>query len=152
MRNHGSHIPFFFLMISVAAGSPGHRGKLLFRLHAQRIVYIHVPVAWFGIIALLGMAISWGVLLAHPQYVVGINGRRDSPNRLAAFYDDYYYRVAPPRAAWEHMLDLGSAIYRGFPVWAMFPGYLILRANLEDPQQNAHFCVVLAVIGRWICR
>ena len=58
-------------------------------------------------------------------------------NRLAVLHDDYYYRVALGPGGLEQV-DLGSAIVAVFLLWAMYSGYLILRANLEDPQQNAH--------------
>ena len=80
MRNHGSDIPLSSLGLHLTAA-----GLLIAAIAAifsfastektmgdvQRIVYIHVPVAWFGIIALLGMAISGAFYLRIPRYVVG---------------------------------------------------------------------------------
>ena len=87
MRNHGSDIPLNSLGLHLAAAGLSIAAIAAIFCFAstektmgdvQRIVYIHVPVAWFGIIALLGMAIS-GAFYLPPAICGGINGRRHLP-------------------------------------------------------------------------
>ena len=50
------------------------------------------------------------------------------------------------RAAWNTWWTWDPRLTAVFLLWAIYSGYLILRANLEDPQQSARFRAVLAVI------
>lgn len=113
----------------------------------QRIVYFHVPVAWFGMIAFLAMAISGSLYLRS----------RD------IWWDHWSQAFAEvgwlcctltvvigslwARAAWNTWWTWDPRLTTVFLLWAMYSGYLILRANLDDPMQSARFRAVLAIVG-----
>jgi len=113
----------------------------------QRIVYIHVPVAWFGMIALLAMAITGAFYL-----------------RSRDMWWDHWSQACAEigwlcctltvivgsiwaRAAWNTWWTWDPRLTAVFLLWAIYSGYLILRANLEDPLQSARFRAVLAIVG-----
>jgi heme exporter protein C len=114
---------------------------------AQRIVYIHVPVAWFGMVAFLGMAIA-GIFYLRSRDM---------------WWDHWSQAFAEvgwlcctltlivgsiwSHAAWNTWWTWDPRLTTVFLLWAMYSGYLILRSNLEDPLQSARFRAVLAIVG-----
>ena len=113
----------------------------------QRIVYIHVPVAWFGMIALLGMAISAAFYLRSRDI------RWDHWSQAFAEIGWLCCTLTIlvgslwARAAWNSWWTWDPRLTAVFLLWAMYSGYLILRANLEDPRQSARFRAVLTIVG-----
>jgi heme exporter protein C len=113
----------------------------------QRIVYFHVPVAWFGMISLLAMAITGALYL------------RDRD----VWWDHWSQAFAEvgwlcctltiilgslwAKAAWNTWWTWDPRLTAVFLLWAIYSGCLILRSNLEDPQQSARFRAVLAIVG-----
>jgi heme exporter protein C len=114
---------------------------------AQRIVYIHVPAAWFGMAAFLGMAISAVLYLR----------RRDIrwDHWSQAFAEVGWLCCTLTivvgsfwaRAAWNTWWTWDPRLTAVFLLWAIYSGYLILRASLEDSRQSARFRAVLAIVG-----
>jgi heme exporter protein C len=113
----------------------------------QRIVYIHVPVAWFGMIALLGTAISAAFYLRSRDI------RWDHWSQAFAEIGWLCCTLTIlvgslwARAAWNAWWTWDPRLTAVFLLWCMYSGYLILRANLEDPRQSARFRAVLAIVG-----
>jgi heme exporter protein C len=114
---------------------------------AQRILYFHVPVAWFSLVAFLTMAVT-GALYLHSRY-----GGWDLWSQACAEVGwlcctlTLLTGVLWARAAWNAWWTWDPRLTAVFLLWAIYSGYLLLRANLEDPQQSARFRAVLAVVG-----
>jgi len=104
-------------------------------------------VAWFGMISLLAMAITGALYL------------RDRD----VWWDHWSQAFAEvgwlcctltiilgslwAKAAWNTWWTWDPRLTAVFLLWAIYSGCLILRSNLEDPQQSARFRAVLAIVG-----
>jgi heme exporter protein C len=114
---------------------------------AQRIVYIHVSVAWMGLAAFVLMAASGGMYLF----------RRD----LAW---DHWARAALEvgwlccsltlvtgslwaHAAWNTWWTWDPRLTTAFVLWAMYSSALVLRSGVEDPHRKARISAVVAIVG-----
>ena len=114
---------------------------------AQRIVYVHVPVAWLGLLGMVVMAVSGGLYLA----------RRD----LAW---DHWSQAAGEvgwlccgltlitgslwaRQAWGAWWEWDPRLTTSFILWAIYSGILLARSSLEDPHRRARAGAVLAILG-----
>ena len=115
--------------------------------HAQRIVYVHVPVAWLGLLAFLTMAASGLAYLA----------RRD-------LKWDHWFQAAGElgwlccgltlvtgslwaHEAWGTWWEWDPRLTTAFILWAIYSGVLLVRAGIEDPHRRARVGAVLAVLG-----
>ena len=102
---------------------------------AQRIVYVHVAVAWLALAGFIVMAASGGMYLL----------RRD----LAW---DHWARAAAElgwlcctltlatgslwaHAAWNTWWTWDPRLTASFVLWTMYGGYLLIRGSLEDPHR-----------------
>ena len=114
---------------------------------AQRIVYVHVAVAWLALAGFIVMAASGGMYLL----------RRD----LAW---DHWARAAAElgwlcctltlatgslwaHAAWNTWWTWDPRLTTSFVLWTMYGGYLLIRGSLEDPHRSARLGAVLAIVG-----
>jgi heme exporter protein C len=114
---------------------------------AQRIVYVHVAVAWLGLACFLLMALT-GLLYL---------GRRD----LA--WDQWSQAAAEvgwltssltlltgslwAHAAWNTWWTWDPRLMTSFVLWAIYSGYLLVRGSLEDVHLRARLAAVLALVG-----
>ncbi len=115
--------------------------------HAQRIVYIHVPVAWLGLLGFLVMAGSGVAYLA----------RRDLK------WDHWFQAAAElgwmcsgltlvtgslwAHEAWGTWWEWDPRLTTAFILWAVYSGILMVRSGLEEPHRRARVGAVLAVLG-----
>jgi heme exporter protein C len=114
---------------------------------AQRIVYIHVSVAWMGLASFLLMAVTGGMYLR----------RRD----LAW---DHWSRAALEigwlccsltlatgslwaHAAWNTWWTWDPRLTTAFVLWAMYSAALVLRSGVEDPHRRARIGAIVAIVG-----
>jgi heme exporter protein C len=114
---------------------------------AQRIVYIHVSVAWMGLASFVLMAATGGMYLA----------RRD----LAW---DHWSRAALEigwlcssltlatgslwaHSAWNTWWTWDPRLTTAFVLWAMYSAALVLRSGVEDPHRRARIGAVVAIVG-----
>jgi heme exporter protein C len=115
--------------------------------HAQRIVYVHVPVAWLGLLAFLAMAGSG----------LGYLARRD-------LKWDHWFQAAGEvgwlccgltlvtgslwaHKAWGTWWEWDPRLTAAFILWAIYSGVLLVRAGIEDPHRRARVGAVLAILG-----
>jgi heme exporter protein C len=115
--------------------------------HAQRIVYVHVAVAWLGLLGFLVTAVTGLVYLV----------RRD----LA--WDHWSQAAAElgwlcggltlvtgslwAHTAWGVWWTWDPRLTTAFILWAIYSAYLIVRTGIDDPCRRARIAAVLAVIG-----
>jgi heme exporter protein C len=114
---------------------------------AQRILYVHVSVAWFGLVGFLVMA---GTGLA---YLVGRDLRWDHWSQAAAEVGWLCCALTLvtgsfwAHSAWGVWWTWDPRLTTSFVLWAIYSGCLIVRGSLEDPHQRARVGAVLAVLG-----
>ena len=113
----------------------------------QRIVYIHVPVAWFGMTALLGMAISAAFYLRSRDIWWDHWSQAFAEIGWLCCTMTILIGSLWAKAAWNSWWTWDPRLTTVFLLWCMYSGYLILRSNLEDPRQSARFRAVLAIVG-----
>lgn len=114
---------------------------------AQRIVYVHVAVAWSGL---------WAFLLtagAGLGYLVRRDLTWDEWSQAAAEVGWLCATLTLvtgslwARTAWGVWWTWEPRLAATFILWAICAGYLLLRAGLEDPHRKARLAAVLAILG-----
>jgi heme exporter protein C len=115
--------------------------------HAQRIMYLHIAVAWLGLLGFVAVAISG----------LGYLVRRDlwwdqwsQAAREVGWLCSTLTLVTGSlwaHAAWGTWWTWDPRLVTSFILWAFYCGNLILRGSLEDTEQRARLGAVLAIIG-----
>lgn len=114
---------------------------------AQRIVYVHVSVAWLGLLGFLVMA---GAGLA---YLLRRNLAWDHWACAAAELGwlcsglTLLTGAVWAHAAWGTWWTWDPRLTTTFVLWAAYSGYLLVRGSLDDPHRRARLSAVLAVAG-----
>jgi len=115
--------------------------------HAQRIVYIHVSVAWLGLLGFIVMAVC-GVL-----YLPRRNLAWDQWAQAAAELGWLCCGLTLvtgslwARAAWDTWWTWDPRLTTSFILWMLYCGYLLMRAGIDDAGQRARVGAVLAIAG-----
>jgi heme exporter protein C len=115
--------------------------------NVQRILYIHVPAAWLSLLGLLLMAGS-GVL-----YLRTRNPSWDQWSQAAAELGWFCCGLTLAtgslwaHAAWGTWWTWDPRLTATFILWMIYSGYLILRAQVDDPHRRGRLSAVFAVIG-----
>jgi heme exporter protein C len=114
---------------------------------AQRIVYVHVAVAWLGLVGLLGMAASGIGYLArrslawdHWLQAAGELGWMCCSLTLAT-------GSLWAHEAWGTWWEWDPRLTSSFVLWAIYSGILLVRSGLDDPHQRARLGAILAILG-----
>lgn len=115
--------------------------------HAQRVVYIHVSVAWFGLGAFIAMA-ACGL-----AYLLRHDLRWDHWSRAACEVGWLCSTLTLmtgslwAQAAWGTWWTWDPRLTASFVLWMFYSGILVLRGGLEDDHQPARLSAALSVIG-----
>jgi len=115
--------------------------------HAQRIVYVHVAVAWLGLAGFLVMAGAGALYLirrdlAWDQWSQSAGELGWLCSLLTLVTGSLW-----AREAWGTWWTWEPRLTAAFVLWAVYSGYLIVRAGLEDPHRRARLGAVLAILG-----
>ncbi|MHB8971067.1 MAG: cytochrome c biogenesis protein CcsA [Pirellulaceae bacterium] len=114
---------------------------------AQRIVYVHVAVAWFGLLGLIGAAVCGLLYLLR---------RQPSWDHWAQACAEIGWLCASltlvtgsmwAHAAWGTWWTWEPRLTTAFILWCMYSGYLIARNNIEHSERRARLAAVLAIVG-----
>jgi heme exporter protein C len=114
---------------------------------AQRIVYVHVAMAWLGLLGFLIMAATAA------GYLVRRNLAWDEWAQAAA---ELGWLAASltlvtgslwAHAAWNTWWTWDPRLLTSFILWAIYGGYLLVRGSLEEPHLRARLSAVLAITG-----
>jgi len=115
--------------------------------HAQRIVYVHVAVAWLGLLGLLVMAGSGIMYLArrdlawdHWSQAAGELGWLGCGLTLAT-------GSLWAHEAWGTWWEWDPRLTASFILWVICSGILLVRSSLDDAHQRARIGAILAVLG-----
>ncbi len=115
--------------------------------HSQRIVYVHVPMAWLGLLGFMVMAASGIGYLArrklacdHWLQTCGELGWLCSSLTLAT-------GSLWAHEAWGTWWEWDPRLTTSFILWCIYSAVLMTRASIEDPHQRARVSAVLAVLG-----
>lgn len=115
--------------------------------HSQRIVYVHVPMAWLGLLGFIVMAASGVAYLVrrklacdHWMQTCGELGWLCSSLTLAT-------GSLWAHEAWGTWWEWDPRLTTSFILWCIYSAILMTRAGVEDPHQRARISAVLAVLG-----
>jgi len=114
---------------------------------AQRIVYVHVPVAWLGLLGMVVMATS-GVL-----YLASRDLNWDHWSQAASEVGWLCCSLTLvtgslwARHAWGTWWEWDPRLTTSFILWVIYSGVLLARSSLEDPHRRARTGAILAILG-----
>jgi heme exporter protein C len=114
---------------------------------AQRIIYLHVPVAWLGLLGLSFMA-GGGAM-----YLWTRNLSWDQWSQAAAELGWLCCGLTLvtgslwAHAAWGTWWTWDPRLTSAFILWMIYSGYLILRAQWDDPHRRGRLTAVFAILG-----
>lgn len=114
---------------------------------AQRILYLHVAVAWLGLVGFLAMA-GTGSL-----YLWRRNLAWDHWSRAAAELGWLCSGLTLAtgslwaHAAWDVWWSWDPRLTSSFVLWVLYGGILLARGNLADAHRRARIGAVLAIVG-----
>lgn len=113
----------------------------------QKIVYIHVPVAWFSLLALAIMAAAGLAYLARRDLrwdawaaAAGETGWLCCSLTLAT-------GSLWAHEAWGAWWTWDPRLTTVLVLWLIYSSWLILRGSIEDPHRRARAAAVLSVVG-----
>ena len=115
--------------------------------HTQRIVYLHVPLAWLGLLGMLVMAFCGAGYLTRRNLVwdhwcqaAGEAGWLCSTLTLAT-------GSIWAHEAWGTWWEWDPRLTTAFILWVIYSGILLVRSSQEDPHRRARVGAVLAILG-----
>jgi heme exporter protein C len=114
---------------------------------AQRIVYVHVSVAWFSLVSFVLMAGAGLAYLARRS--LEWDHWAQSAAELGWLSSGLTLLTGSLWAheAWGAWWTWDPRLTTAFILWAIYSGYLIVRAGLDDPHRRARLAAVLAIMG-----
>lgn len=115
--------------------------------HAQRILYIHVPVAWLGLVAFLAMAGSGLAYLSRRN--LGWDHWFQAAGELGWLCGGLTLVTGSLWAheAWGTWWEWDPRLTTAFILWTIYSGVLLVRAGIDDPHRRARVGAVLAILG-----
>ncbi len=114
---------------------------------AQRIVYIHVAMAWLGLAGFLVMAATAGIYLARRD--LAWDQWSQSAAELGWLASSLTLATGSlwAHAAWNTWWTWDPRLMTSFILWAIYCGYLLVRGSLEEPHLRARLSAVVAITG-----
>jgi len=114
---------------------------------AQRIVYIHVSVAWVGLAAFVAMAASGGIYLLRRELAWDHWSRAALEIGWLCCSLTLVTGSLWAHAAWNTWWTWDPRLTSAFVLWAMYSATLVLRSGLEDPHRRARLSAIAALVG-----
>ena len=114
---------------------------------AQRIVYIHIPVAWLALVGLLLMAGTGA------SYLATRNLSWDQWSQAAAELGWLCCGLTLvtgslwAHSAWGTWWTWDPRLTSAFILWMIYSAALILRSQLDDPHQRSRLSAIFAILG-----
>jgi heme exporter protein C len=114
---------------------------------AQRIVYIHVSVAWMALATFTLMAIMGGM------YLFRRNLAWDHWSRAALEVGWLCCSLTLvtgslwAHAAWNTWWTWDPRLTTAFILWAMYSATFVLRSGIDDPHRRARTSAIVAIVG-----
>jgi heme exporter protein C len=114
---------------------------------AQRIVYLHVSVAWFGVVSFLATAVAGLAYLVRRD--LGWDQWSQAAGEVAWLCSTLTLLTGSmwAHAAWNTWWTWDPRLTSAFVLWAILSGYHIVRASVEDPRTRARLAAILAILG-----
>ncbi len=113
----------------------------------QRIVYVHVAVAWLALLGLIVMGGSGVAYLTRRNLACDTWAQAAGElgwlcGTLTLITGSFW-----AHAAWGTWWTWDPRLTTSFILWAIYSGCLIVRANIESPHRRARIGAILAIVG-----
>jgi len=114
---------------------------------AQRVLYVHVAMAWLALVGFLLVAAAGAVYLVRRD--LGWDHWAAAAAELGWLCCGLTLASGSlwAREAWGTWWTWDPRLTTSFILWGIYSGYLVLRASVEEPHQRARVAAVLAVVG-----
>ena len=113
----------------------------------QRIVYIHVSVAWTALAAFLVMAATGGMYLFRRELAWDHWSRSALEVGWLACSLTLATGSLWAHAAWNTWWTWDPRLTTAFVLWAMYSAAIVLRSGVDDPHRRARLGAVAAIVG-----
>ena len=115
--------------------------------HSQRIVYVHVAVAWIGLAGFPFMAVAGFLYLRSRKITWDHWARAAGETSWICCSLTLITGSLWAHEAWGTWWTWDPRLTTAFVLWLVYSGYLIVCGSLEDPHHRARIGAVLAIIG-----
>lgn len=115
--------------------------------HSQRIVYVHVSVAWVGLAGFPFMAVVGFLYLRSRNLAWDHWARATSEVSWICCSLTLITGSLWAHEAWGTWWTWDPRLTTAFVLWLIYSGYLVVGRSLEDPHHRARIGAVLAIAG-----
>lgn len=115
--------------------------------HSQRIVYVHVAVAWMGLAGFPFMAIAGFLYLRTRNLAWDHWARAASEVSWICCSLTLITGSLWAHEAWGTWWTWDPRLTTAFILWIIYSGYLVVGRSLEDLHHRARIGAVLAIVG-----
>jgi len=115
--------------------------------HTQRIVYVHVAMAWLALSLFVVMAVAGAMYLWRRNLWWDDGLQAASEVGWLAASLTLATGSLWAHSAWNTWWTWDPRLLTAFVLWAMYCGLLIVRAGVDDRQRRARLGAVLALLG-----
>jgi heme exporter protein C len=115
--------------------------------YAQRIFYFHVPAAWIGFLAFIVAALAALLYLVTRQERWDVWGLASVEVGLAFFTMVMLSGPIWAKPTWNVWWTWDPRLTISTISWLLYVGYLMLRGAVDNPERQARFAAVYALIA-----
>ena len=115
--------------------------------HAQRVLYVHVSVAWLGLLGFIVMAAASVAYLLRRD--LAWDHWSQSAGELGWLCCSLTLVTGSlwAHAAWGTWWTWEPRLLSSFILWALYSSYLLIRSGIPDAHHRARLSAVVAVLG-----
>jgi heme exporter protein C len=113
----------------------------------QRILYIHVAVAWCGLAGIVGMTVFGAVYLFHRQLKWDFWAQASGEVGWLATTLTLITGSAWAHEAWGTWWTWEPRLTSSLVLWIIYAGIFLVRASIEDSRRRARIGAALAIVG-----
>lgn len=113
----------------------------------QRIIYLHVAVAWCGLAAMIALGLCGGAYLVSRQLSWDFWAQALCEVGCLCTFLTLVTGSAWAHEAWGTWWTWEPRLTSSLVMWIMYCGMLLIRSSAEEPHRRARIGAVLAIIG-----
>lgn len=113
----------------------------------QRIMYVHIAVAWLGLLGMVVVAAMGLMYLARRGLTWDHAAQAAAEQGWLCCTLTLVTGSLWASEAWNTWWTWDPRLTSVFVLWLIYSGYLLMRANVEDPQRRARLGAVVAIFG-----
>ena len=115
--------------------------------HAQRILYVHVSVAWLSLLSFVVMAVTGIQYLRRRELAWDAWSHAASEIGWLCCSLTLFSGSLWAHEAWGTWWTWDPRLTTVFILWLFYSGCLMVREGVADPHRRARICAVLAAVG-----